>query len=212
MIVSWLDREDFFLFEKLEQQLPGIFNKALAALDAARERGRLTQPKSGAKLAEELLRGTDTLIRWMLDNTVKDSGAQTSVDVLYLNYRRWMDEMEYRFFERKDRFSERLQGFPGVDAGGRTPRREGRTRTLRGIRLKDYKDRAREAGRVLKKCEEPEAEPDGLEPLARSISPDGPLAAVLKMPIASGEAEVAKPPLHRQMAEAKPQRPSWRRM
>jgi putative DNA primase/helicase len=200
MAVSWLDREDFFLFEKLERELPGIFNKALAALDAARDRGRLTQPKSGARVAEELLRGTDTLIRWMLENTVTDGGAQTAVEVLYLNYRGWMEEMEYRFFERRDRFSERLQGFPGVDAGGRTPRSAGRTRTLRGIRLKDYKDRAREAGRELKKCEEPED--DGLEPKAGPISPDGELAAILKMPIASVTAGEA----------AKPQRPSWRRI
>ena len=62
--------------------------------------------------------------------------------------------MEFRFFERRDRFSERLQGFPGVEAGGRTPQSVGRTRTLRGIRLKDYKDRARKAGVELKKCEE----------------------------------------------------------
>ena len=33
--------------------------------------------------------------------------------------------MEFRFFERRDRFSERLQRFPGVEAGGRTLRKAG---------------------------------------------------------------------------------------
>jgi hypothetical protein len=49
-------------------------------------------------------------------------------------------------------------------------------------------------------------DPDGLEPKARPISPGGPLATILKMPISS----TASP----QMADAKvvPLRPSWRRM
>jgi phage/plasmid-associated DNA primase len=146
MLVSWLNKEDFFLFEKLERELPGIFNKALAAMDAARERGRLTQPKSGAEIAKRLLQSADTLIRWMMEDTVVDGGAQTSVDSLYTSYRAWLEEMGYKFFVTRDRFSERLQSFPGVNEGGRTPRSEGRTRTLRGIRLKSHADRLREAG------------------------------------------------------------------
>ena len=110
-----------------------------------------------------------------------------------------MEEMEFRFFERRDRFSERLQRFPGVEAGGRTPQSVGRTRTLRGIRLKDYKDRARKAGVELKKCEEeapPVAEPDdealGLAPPPPESEARVAIAAILASPITSAT-KPAKP-------------------
>jgi len=132
-------RLDPDLPKKLFVELPGILNGALDALDGIRARRGLTQPSSGLALRQEMLKSTDVVIRWALEECEMDGGAEVQVSELYEGFRDWCRAQSIRDYPDSPAFSRRLHAMNGVTEGERHVMADGsRGRSLRGIKPVDH--------------------------------------------------------------------------
>jgi hypothetical protein len=70
--VSFKDREDFKLLDKLRAELPGIAQRAVAGYHRLCRRGRFIQPASGTQLGTEVEGQSDPFTEFMLETFIPD--------------------------------------------------------------------------------------------------------------------------------------------
>ena len=88
--VSFLNREDHLLSNKLLTELPGIANRCLAAYHRALARGRLIQPASGARLGKRVTLSSDAFAQFINENYVFDKQAtETTFAEIYGKLQLW---------------------------------------------------------------------------------------------------------------------------
>lgn len=88
--VSFLNREDIFLSDRLLTELPGIANRCLKAYHQALERGRLIQPASGAMLGARVTQSSDAFAQFINENYVFDKQAtDTTFSEIYGKLKTW---------------------------------------------------------------------------------------------------------------------------
>jgi phage/plasmid-associated DNA primase len=99
--VSFRDREDVTIFDKLKVELPGIANRCLAAYRRLCERGRFIQPQSGLDLAKEISRGTYPFAAFMEDIMVLDRNGEVRPIVMLCRLHEWcVDNKETDLLKR----------------------------------------------------------------------------------------------------------------
>jgi putative DNA primase/helicase len=86
---SFYGREDTGLTDALRQELPGIFNWAVAGLKRFAQRGRLVPPASGEALADEVRRLASPYQAFIEDFCEIDEQAETAVPELLAAYGQW---------------------------------------------------------------------------------------------------------------------------
>jgi putative DNA primase/helicase len=86
---SFYGREDTGLTDALRQELPGIFNWAVAGLKRFAQRGRLVPPASGEALADEVRRLASPYQAFIEDFCEIDEAAETAVPELLAAYGQW---------------------------------------------------------------------------------------------------------------------------
>jgi len=90
--VSFRDREDILMREKLEAELPGIANRCLAAYRRLCQRGSFIQPPSGLKLAKEVARNSYPFQAFIEDRCVLDRDGSVRPIVLLWQLQEWCRE------------------------------------------------------------------------------------------------------------------------
>jgi putative DNA primase/helicase len=90
--VSFRDREDILMREKLEAELPGIANRCLAAYRRLRERGAFIQPPSGLELAKEVARNSYPFQAFMEDRCELDRDGSIRPIVMLFQLHEWCKE------------------------------------------------------------------------------------------------------------------------
>jgi putative DNA primase/helicase len=89
---SFLGKEDPDLTRHLEDELPGIVNRALAGLKRLRKRGRFEQPRNGRVLLEKMDEQTGTVRAFVEDQCVLGPEHQIETRELYQVFKDWLDE------------------------------------------------------------------------------------------------------------------------
>lgn len=97
------DEQDPDLKFKLVQELPGIFNRLVAAWGRLRERKRFIPPTSQVKHLEEFTLENNHVLQWLQERTHQGqvlldpatqmnghAGAATEIGILYLDFSEWM--------------------------------------------------------------------------------------------------------------------------
>lgn len=88
--VSFLNREDITLSNRLLTELPGIAVRCLGAYHRALGRGRLIQPKSGASLGARVAQNSDAFAQFIQEHYVFDATAtQTTFGEIYARLIGW---------------------------------------------------------------------------------------------------------------------------
>jgi putative DNA primase/helicase len=90
--VTFRDREDLTLESKLVKELPGIAVRCLNAYRRLCRRGKLTQPRSGLKLAKELAAKTNAWQGFFDDVCVFDRDGMLTFTDLWWRFQSWCDE------------------------------------------------------------------------------------------------------------------------
>jgi putative DNA primase/helicase len=80
---------DTQLGAKLEAELPGILNWALAGLQRLRANGRLTEVAAVRSAVEDVRREASPIAQWLGDRTVRSPEACTGASTLYGDYCDW---------------------------------------------------------------------------------------------------------------------------
>lgn len=80
---------DTRLGAKLEAELPGILNWALAGLQRLRAHGRLTEVAAVRAAVEDVRREASPIAQWLGDHTVRTPEAHTGASALYGDYCDW---------------------------------------------------------------------------------------------------------------------------
>lgn len=86
---SFLGREDIGLDVRLQAELPGILNWALAGLQRLQERGHFVPPASSVQLAEDVRRMASPVAAFVDDTCDLQPGAAIALADLYAHYRAW---------------------------------------------------------------------------------------------------------------------------
>jgi putative DNA primase/helicase len=87
--VSFLNREDLTLSDRLRGELSGIAGRCLAAYRRAKERGRLIQPASGERLNREIAVGSDPFTQFVTECFVSDPGGTVTYKDAMKELRDW---------------------------------------------------------------------------------------------------------------------------
>jgi phage/plasmid-associated DNA primase len=88
--VSYLGREDNKLLARLrESELSGIAARCLRGYRRAQERGRLTQPRSAARLEREIVQGSDPFTQFAQETFVADPDGSVTVGRAYTALELW---------------------------------------------------------------------------------------------------------------------------
>ena len=138
--VSFRDREDRLMREKLEAELPGIANRCLAGYRRLCARGKFIQPASGFELAREVARASNPVRAFLDDKCVLGDGS-VQPKILFKVFQKWCVE------NGEDDLSQRV-AMPShlarllkekvLELADLKPFREhGEDRVYLGIRLKD---------------------------------------------------------------------------
>ncbi len=135
--VSFENREDIELTEKLTTELAGILNWSLIGLNRLRERGRFNPPKIMRQAKVRLLHASDPLRGFVEERAVVKPTAKVHKAVLYRVYQKYCAENGAHALPNHT-FSERLsQGFPSVAPSKRRLASGKQVPIFDGIRLND---------------------------------------------------------------------------
>jgi putative DNA primase/helicase len=88
---SFLGKEDPRLFDKLEPELPGILNWALAGYDRLYERGYFLQPKNSAELVKHFEELSSPITAFLDERCETKPGYQIRCEELYRAWKDWCD-------------------------------------------------------------------------------------------------------------------------
>lgn len=113
-------KKDLRLAEKLERELPGIFNWAAQGLQRLYRAGKFTDSAQVEEAKEEYRRTNDVELQFVEDALDKNNQARTSSQVLYDEYREWCmrNGFKPKAHNTITRDWERL-GFKKVESGGK---------------------------------------------------------------------------------------------
>jgi putative DNA primase/helicase len=142
--VSYLNREDLGLSERLRGELSGIAGRCLAAYRRARERGRIIQPASGERLGRDIGVGSDAFAQFVEECFVSDPEGTLTYTAAMKELRDWCaahgrPELLTKVKNNNVRKMIRtIPGFTDVEQAGR-PNRE--PRRMARIRLRNAADR-----------------------------------------------------------------------
>lgn len=89
---SFMGKEDWSLEDKLEFEIPGIFNWALEGISLWREKGDLLYPTTHKDTLEDLERSLNPLKSFLLDSIDYQEGGYISREQLYGAYENWCQE------------------------------------------------------------------------------------------------------------------------
>lgn len=89
---SFYGREDHALIERLELELPGIFNWALSGLDSLNERGHFELPDESSDLIDELDELAAPVRRFVSERCEIDPSAREPVRDVYEAWKTWCHE------------------------------------------------------------------------------------------------------------------------
>lgn len=107
--------EDHQLFEKLAEEMPGIFNWALEGLRRLYARGHFIQPDAGHELIASMEEMSSPVSVFVRDHCVLGSEERAVCDALYQRFRRWC-ETEGHTISSKPVFSRNLRAaFPRIE-------------------------------------------------------------------------------------------------
>jgi putative DNA primase/helicase len=143
--VSFLNREDIYLSDRLLTELPGIANRCLAAYRRALARGRLIQPASGAKLGARVVQNSDAFAQFITENFVFDAKASETYGLIYETLIAWckakgreeiLDSVVPQNLKKHIR---EVPGFSDVEGANKTKKI---ARRLLRIRLRTREERA----------------------------------------------------------------------
>lgn len=101
------EEQDGELKKKLESELPGILNWALAGYRDWSENG-LGQPKSIAALLQEYREEEDLIGQFLAERTLEDHEGRTSADALYQAFREWSISRGESFIQRQTLFGRKI--------------------------------------------------------------------------------------------------------
>ena len=90
--VSFADRVDVGMRDKLAVELPGIANRCLKAYRRLCQRGRFIQPKSGIELGKEVARSSNPIRAFIEDRCVLGAGGEVRPLVLFHVFQNWCEE------------------------------------------------------------------------------------------------------------------------
>ena len=137
---SWFGEEDTHLFDRLKGALPGILLWAVEGWRRLQERGRFLQPKSAAKLVEEMEDLSSPVGAFVRERCRVGSGERVEVCDLYAAWRSWCDVHGRKEPGTEETFGRDLRAaVPALDkTRPRTP--EGRLYVYTGIRLRRDSD------------------------------------------------------------------------
>ena len=90
--VSFRDREDLTLGDRLKAELPGIANRCLAAYRRLCRRGSFIQPESGLRLAKEIATKSNPYLAFIEDRCVLDADGTVQCSVLFFAFHTWCSE------------------------------------------------------------------------------------------------------------------------
>lgn len=94
---SFYGKEDLDLFANLCKELPGILLWALDGLRDLRETGRLIQPRSGARVTEELEVLSSPVAAYVDERCIVEPDADVTCLVLYEDFRRFQCERGHKY-------------------------------------------------------------------------------------------------------------------
>lgn len=106
---SFVGREDSGLTGKLLEELPGIFNWALAGLRDLTARGRFAEPACGADLTEQVRRLSSPEYAFIDDTCTLAETAEIALDELHKEYQRWCAREGKDHVATREAFSKNVQ-------------------------------------------------------------------------------------------------------
>jgi putative DNA primase/helicase len=132
---SFYGREDKGLFERLEPELPGILNLAIAGWHRLRQRGYFEQPASSNKVAEQFADISSPIKQFVRERCELDSFHAVSVDALFDAWCAWCKDEGRNYPGTKSTFKNDMStAFPEIQSKHLGPR-GAQTLMYQGIKL-----------------------------------------------------------------------------
>jgi P4 family phage/plasmid primase-like protien len=103
------DQQDVRLFEKLQAELSGILNFALAGLADLLTTGQFVTVESSNKAIDEWRLEADQVAQFVTDKTCRTKGEFVAADQLYSSYRSWAEDAGIHRLVSKKTFGTRLE-------------------------------------------------------------------------------------------------------
>lgn len=129
------ERQDRWLGEKLQQELPGIFIWAVQGLQRLRERGHFLEPTVSHTAKEEYRREVNPARVFLEEQCEADPRATVEKDHLYRTYKIWAEAQGYRPLGNAQ-FSKEVRRVYPVVRPSRPRQGEERKNTFEGIELR----------------------------------------------------------------------------
>ena len=107
--VTFYEREDFNLEKKLNAELSGITNWAIAGYQRLIERGHFVQPETGAAVLKDLERIMDPMRTFFIEFCRVKMGALLATNRLYFVYQRWSIEQHRDRILDKNHFASAIR-------------------------------------------------------------------------------------------------------
>jgi putative DNA primase/helicase len=142
--VSFLNREDLALSDRLRGELSGIAGRCLAAYRRAKERGRLIQPASGERLNREIAKGSDAFTQFVTECFVSDPEGTVTYKEAMKELRDWCNlygRPELLDKIKSNNIRKSIRALPGFQDVEQAARPHGEERRMARLRLRVPKDR-----------------------------------------------------------------------
>jgi putative DNA primase/helicase len=135
---SWYGREDTALTDKLLAELPGILLWAIEGWLRLRQRGYFVQPKTGAKLVQEMEDLSSPIGAFVRERCNVGPACEASVDELFAAWKTWCEQQGRKEPGEKQTLGRNLRSvIPHLKVEYRR-QGEGRERTYIGVALKPF--------------------------------------------------------------------------
>jgi putative DNA primase/helicase len=141
--ISYLNREDQTLSDRLRGELPGIAARCLAAYRRAKDRGRLIQPRSGEKLSRGIAAGSDPFTQFVTETFVLDPNGTVTYGGAMNALRDWCREFgrpELLTSIRPNTIRKSIRAVPGFEEVTEAGRPHGGQRRMARIRLRKFNE------------------------------------------------------------------------
>jgi putative DNA primase/helicase len=141
--VSFYDREDIELGNKLSRELSGIAVRCVQAYKDLCERGRFIQPKAAQVLEREVLEASDPFTAMVGACFVADLEALATAADLTNTARMWLSAIgrsDEGARVRDNNIINRLRTVVGFENVAKAPREHGKTRRYSGVRIRPRKE------------------------------------------------------------------------